>query len=112
MHERYAHARTTETVLHVYVREPRRRDKATPVLLRPLNNRMQQAIEYEMTEANDFMTSMTNGQWYRYLLKMKEGMSEPIFNYTWSRGGSRASVSPHVIWRIPLKLENNSPTKI
>jgi len=105
LHKSSVHARTTETALHVYVREPRRGDKYIPALLRPLNNRLQQATEYEMIDVNDFMTGMTNDYRYKYFLKMNEGMTVPIFSYTWSMGGSRAGVNPHVIWRGPLKSE-------
>jgi hypothetical protein len=70
-----------------------------------MNQRLEQATEYEMIDVNDFMIGMSNDQRYRYLLKMNEGLSEPIFSYTWSKGGSRAGVNPHVIWRVPLKTE-------
>jgi hypothetical protein len=58
-----------------------------------------------MIDVNDFMTNMTNDQRNRYLLKMNEGMPEPIFSYAWSRDGSRAGVNLQVIWRVPLKSE-------
>ncbi len=46
--------------LYVYVREPRRSNKAIPVLLKALNNWLQQATKHEMIDVNDFMTCMTN----------------------------------------------------
>jgi hypothetical protein len=98
-------ARTSETALHLFVKEPRRADRSIPVILRPLNTRIQQSVEYKMIEVNDFMTGMTNPQRHIFLLKMHEGMSDPIFSYTWSRGGSRVGVNPHVIWRVLAKLE-------
>ena len=58
-----------------------------------------------MFDVNDFMTCMTNSQRHNFLLKMHKGMSDPIFSFTWSRGGSRAGVNPHVIWRVPIKSE-------
>ena len=36
---------------------------------------------------------------------MQEGLAAPFFSYTWSRGGSRACISPHVIWRLPPQSE-------
>ena len=78
MHESFVPARTTKTALHVYVREPRRGDMSIPALLRPLNNRLQQAAEYKMIDVNDFMACMTNDHRYKYLLKRKEGMTIPI----------------------------------
>jgi hypothetical protein len=78
-----------------------------PALLRPFNNRLEEAAEYEMIDVNDFMTVNTNDHRYKifFFFKMNEGMTVPIFSYTWSRGGSRASVHPHVIWRVPFKSE-------
>ncbi len=35
-------------------------------------------------------------------------MSVPIFSYTWNRGGSRAGINPHVIWRIPSISDTNA----
>ena len=32
---------------------------------------------------------------------LQQGMSFPIFHYTWNWGGSRAGVNPHAIWRVP-----------
>jgi hypothetical protein len=58
-----------------------------------------------MIDVNDFMASMSNSQRHHCILKMHQGMFEPIFSYTWTRGGSRAGVYPHVIWRFPLKSE-------
>jgi hypothetical protein len=83
-----------------------------PALLKPLNNRLQQAAEYEMIDVNDFMTCMTSDYRYKYLLKMNKGMTVPIFSYTWSRGGSLAGVIPHVIWRVPLKSKKSSVIKV
>ena len=76
-----------------------------PAALLPLNNRLHQSPEYEMIDVNDFMAGMSDSKRHHYILKMHEGMSEPILSYTWARGGSRAGVSPHVIWRNPLKSE-------
>ncbi len=98
-----APTRTSETTLHLFVKEPRRSDRSIPAKLRPLNIRIQQSAEYEMIDVIDFMTGMTNPQRHNFLLKMHEGMSDPILSYTWSRGGSRAGVNPHIIWRVPLK---------
>jgi hypothetical protein len=56
-----------------------------------------------MIDVNDFMTCMTNSQRHNFLLKMHEGMFDPIFSYTWSRRGSWAGVNPHVIWRVHIK---------
>ncbi len=66
-------------------------------LLIPLNNRLHQSPEYEMIDVNDFMAGMSNSQRHHYILKMHEGMSKPIFSYTWASGGSRADVYPHDI---------------
>ena len=100
-----APARTSETGLHLFVKETRRSNMSKSAILRPLNTRIQQSAEYEMIDINDFMTGMTNPQQHNFLLKMHDGMSNPILSYTWSRGGSRAGVKPHVIWRIPLKSQ-------
>jgi hypothetical protein len=100
-----AHDRTTETALHLFLKEPRRADTSIPAILRPLNTCIQQSPEYAMIDVKDFMTCMNNSQRHYFLLTVHEGMSVPIFNYTWSRGGSRAGVNPHVIWRVPLNSE-------
>jgi hypothetical protein len=68
-----------------------------------LNVRLEEAEEYEMIDVNDFMIDMTNNQRHQYLLKMRGGMSCPVFIYTWARGGSRTGVNPQVIWRVPLQ---------
>ena len=93
--------RNTDNSLHVYVKEPRRADKTIPPHLRPLNKRLESALEYEMIDVNDYMEDMSRMQRHRYILQMQQGLSFPIFHYTWTWGGSRAGVNPHVIWRVP-----------
>ena len=96
-HKSSAPACIPETTLHVYVKNPRRADMFILAILRPLNTRLQQFEEYEMIIINDFMIGMSNSQRYHFLLKVQEGLSKRIFSCTWARGGSQASVYPHVI---------------
>jgi len=93
--------RNTDNSLHVYLKEPRRVDKTNPSHLRPLNKRLDSAIEYEMIDVNDYMEDMSTMQRHRYILQMKQGLSFPIFHYMWTWGVSRAGVNPHVIWLVP-----------
>jgi hypothetical protein len=73
----------------------------------PLNAKIVESSEHEMIDVNDFMTDMSQNQRHRFILKVNEGLSVPIFSYYWSRGGSMAGINPHVIWRIPLQLNKN-----
>jgi len=100
--------RTVDNALKLYAREPRRNDRAIPPVLRRLNARLEKALEYAIIDANDYMDEMSRSQRHMYLLQMQQGMSVPIFHYTWSWGGSRASVIPHVIWRVPPLSEKQA----
>ncbi len=84
------------------LKEPRRVDKAIPSILWRLNTKLETAREYEMIDANDFVEDMSRLQRHRYLMQVQQGMSVPMFHYTWTWGGSRAGINPHVIWRVPL----------
>jgi hypothetical protein len=53
------HARSPESALHVYIKEPHRAYKIIPSILRRLNDRLEEAEKYEMIDVNDFMTDMT-----------------------------------------------------
>ena len=89
--------RNAENALFVYIKEPRRADKDIPLLLRPLNTKLVNAVEYDMIDVNDFMEDMSRSQRHRYLLQLQQGMSVPMFHYTWTWGGSRAGFNLHVI---------------
>jgi hypothetical protein len=94
--------RTSENALHVYVTEPRRADKPIPPALIPINRRILNADEYDMVDVNDFLADLSRMQRHRFLLNLHQGLSVPIFLYTWAWGGSGAGTNLHVIWRICL----------
>jgi len=100
--------RTVDNALKLYAREPRRADRVAPPVLRRLNARLENALEYDIIDVKDYMDDMSRSQRHMYLLQMEQGMSVPIFHYTWSWGGSRAGVNPHVIWRVPPLSEKTS----
>ena len=79
VHQSTAPARTPESALHLFIKKPRRTDKIIPSILRPLNDRLEEAEEYEMIDVDDFMIDMTNNQRHQYLLKMRGGMTCPVF---------------------------------
>jgi hypothetical protein len=54
MHHIMMLARSSESVLPVYIKEPRRADKIIPSILWRLNARLEDAAEYEMMDVNDF----------------------------------------------------------
>ncbi len=89
--------RTGQNALKVYVKEQRRADKHIPLVLQALDNAVQNAEEYDMIDVNDHMQNFTRMQRHRSLLQLQQGLSLPIFCYTWMWGGSRASIYPHVI---------------
>jgi hypothetical protein len=93
--------RTADNALKSYVREPRKANKNITPVLRRQNTKLENAIEYDIVDVNDYIEDMSRSQQHMYLLQMQQGMFVPIFHYTWSWGGSRAGVNPHVIWRIP-----------
>jgi len=107
-HKLFAPLRSGKNALKMYVKDPRRADKAIHPILRPLNTKPGSALEYEMVDLNDYMGDMSRSQRYMYLLLLQQGMSVPIFHYTWSWGGSRAGVNPHVIWRVPPLSEKQA----
>ncbi len=101
--------RTVDNALKLYVREARKANKDIPPVLRRLNTRLENAIEYDIIDVNDYMDDMSRSQrLHRYLLQMEQGLSIPIFHYTWSWGGSRACVNPHVVWRVPPLSEKQA----
>ena len=53
-------------------------DKRIPLVLQPLNTKLQSALEYEMIDVNDYMEDMSRLQRHIYLLKLQQGMSVPI----------------------------------
>ncbi len=59
VHTSVAHIRTLENSLRVYVMEARRADKSLPLILRPLEKKMQKFDEYAMIDVNDFMPDMS-----------------------------------------------------
>ncbi len=71
--------RTTDNALKFYVREARRADKDIPPVLRRLNTRLENVIEYEVIDVNDCMDDMSRSQRHRYLLQMEHGSAIPIF---------------------------------
>jgi hypothetical protein len=70
-----------------------------------LNTKLLQSDVYERIDVTDFVSDLSVRQRHEYLLKMQEGLVAPFFSYTLSRGGSRAGISPHVIWRLPPQSE-------
>ena len=78
MHYNMMLAHSPESALHLYIKEPRRKDTIIPSILRRLNARLEEAKEYEMIDVNDFMTEMTNNQRHQYLLNVQGGMSCPF----------------------------------
>ena len=93
--------RSAENALKLYLKEPRRVDKAIPLILQPLNTKLENSAEYAMIVVNDYIEDMSRSQRHRYLLHLQRGMFVPIFHYTWTWGGSRSGVNLHVIWRVP-----------
>ncbi len=51
--------RNAENALFLYIKEPRRADKDISLLLRPLNTKLVNAVEYAMIDVNDFMKDMS-----------------------------------------------------
>jgi len=66
---------------------------------------VQEVEEYFMIDANDYMQDLSKMQRLKYLLNLQQGLSVPVFFYTWIWGGGRAGINPHVIWRVPHKSE-------
>jgi len=99
-------ARTVDNALKVYIKEARRADKAIPRVLESLNEKLQESAVYEKIDLTDLVKDMPIRKRHEYLLKVQEGLSVPFFSYTWSRGGSRGGVCPHVIWRLPPQSDS------
>ena len=57
-----------------------------------------------MVDDNDCMEYLSGMQRHRLLLHL-QGLSVPIFLYTWAWGGCGAGTNLHVIWRIPLESQ-------
>ena len=47
--------RTEENALNLYLKEPRKADKHIPLVLQPLNKKLQSALVYKMIDVNDYM---------------------------------------------------------
>jgi hypothetical protein len=73
-------------------------NRAIPLVLRPLNTRLENALEYEMVDVNDYMGDISRSQRYMYLLLLQQGMSVPIFHYTWTWGGIVEKVSTPTLY--------------
>ena len=86
IHNNSVPASTSENALHVYIKEPRRAYKPILPLLKSLNSKMVEKSEYQKIDVNDFMSNMSHNQRHTYILKMREGLSIPIFSYYWARG--------------------------
>ena len=93
LHTSETPTRTSTNALLVYVKEPRRVDKPIPPVLMPLNAKIVEISEYEKIDINDFMTDMSQNQRHRFILKLNEGLSVPIFSYYLSKGGARQSLT-------------------
>jgi len=103
VHKSTAPMRTSDSALRVYLREPRRADKSIPPILQSLDKKVQDVDEYVMIDVNDYMSDLSRMQRHRYILQLQQGLSLPIFCYTWVWGCSRAGINPYVIWRVPLE---------
>ena len=66
--------RTAKNALNLYLKDPRMANKPIPLVLKPLNTKLQSALEYEMIDANDYMEDMSRIQRHRYLLKLQQGI--------------------------------------
>jgi len=84
--------RSSTNALKVYVKESRRADKVIPEVLRAVDRDVQNVEEYDMIDVNDYVKDVSRMQRHRYLLQLQQGLSVPIFCYTWMWGGSRAGM--------------------
>ncbi len=85
--------RTAQNALHVYIKEQRRADRAIPLVLQAIDRKVQDvAADYIMIDVNEFMGNFSTMQRHRFILQLQQGLSVPVFYYTWTWGGSRAGM--------------------
>jgi hypothetical protein len=97
--------RTAQNALHVYIKEKRRADRAIPLVLQAIDKKVQDVANYIMIDVNEFMGNFSTMQRHKFILQLQQGLSVPVFYYTWTWGGSKAGINPHIIWRVPPESE-------
>ena len=97
--------RTLDNSWRVYIREARGADKSTPPILRPLDRKMQNIDVYDTIDVNDFMEDMSGMLRYKFILQLRQGLSVPIFLYTWTWGGEQVRYLPTRCLAGPSSIE-------
>ena len=67
-------------------------DKVILEVFRAVDRDVQNVEEYDMIDLNDYVKDLSRMQRHRYLLQLQQGLSVPIFCYTWMWGGNRAGM--------------------
>ncbi len=71
--------------------------------MRTLNSRLLASDNYVPIDVNEFMVGLDTTQArYRFMDKLKLGLSAPFQLWSWKEGGS-SYVSTHFLWKIPPK---------
>ena len=80
-----------------------KKTKPRPPELEGLDTLLRQKEIYEPVDLNDFMDGMTVQRRSRFISILKDRKLKVAFQmFSWMRGGSRAGLSIHVIWKVPL----------
>jgi hypothetical protein len=77
-----------------------------PIELRNLNSKFLASETYAPIDINEFMEGLQGMGRYRFMEKLKAGLSAPFQLRSLKKGGS-SSVSTHFMWRIPPKANHN-----
>ena len=73
-----------------------------PKDMRALNSRLLASDNYVPIDVNSFMEGLQPHARYRFMDKVKLGLSAPFQLWSWKEGGS-SYISTHFMWKIPPK---------
>ena len=74
-----------------------------PKDMRPLCNALIVAERYTPIDVNEYMEGLDTMARYRFMQKVKSGLSAPCQLWSWMKGTSSSGVSTHYLWKIPPK---------